>query len=153
METTIEINGKPVTITLTKEQIEKINQASLKITDRIKTWEDAAKMQGIDPIKSLPFPKSKNPFEEAMNGIYQMFIITELLCEGWVPNYGNTNQYKWYPYFRYDSGVSGFGFYVSIYDSVFAYAGSGARQVFPTEELAKYAGTQFISIYNKFLTK
>lgn len=149
MKTTININGKDVEITLTKEQVEKIKKDSQKITDRIKTWEDACEMKGIDPIDSLPFPEPDNDFEEAINGTFQMFIIVDLLCEGWKPNYTNGNQYKYYPYFKYTD--SGFGFSFSIFE--FEYSFVGARLVFPTRELAEYSGKQFKDIYNKFLTK
>lgn len=153
MKTTININGNDVEIELTVDQVEKINQASVKITDRLKTWEDACSIKGIDPVKSLPYPKEKDKFEAAMNGIFQMFIINELLCEGWEADYANTSQYKWYPYFKYQNKTSGFGFYLSAYDGVYPATGSGARLVFPYEQMANYAGKQFISIYNKFLTK
>lgn len=79
MKTTININGNDVEIELTAEQVEKINQASVKITDRLKTWEDACNIKGIDPVKSLPYRKEKYKFEAAMNGIFQMFIITDQL--------------------------------------------------------------------------
>lgn len=153
MKTTININCNDVEIELKAKQIEKINQASVKITDRLKTWEDACNIKGIDPVKSLPYPKEKDKFEAAMNGIFQMFIITELLCEGWEADYANTNQYKWYPYFKYQNKTSGFGFDGSGCDVVYTDAGSGARLVYPTEQMANYSGKQFISIYNKFLTK
>lgn len=149
MKTTININGKDVEITLTKEQVEKIKKASLKITDRLKTWEDACEIAGIDPIKSLPYQSPKNDFEEAINATAQLFIIIDLLCEGWKPNWENSNQYKWYPYFKYTD--SGFGFSDSAYWS--GGTSVGSRLVLPTSELASYAGTQFIEIYKKFLTK
>jgi len=149
MKTTININGKDVEITLTKEQVEKIKVASMKITDRLKTWEDACQIKGIDPINSLPYPEPENDFEEAINGTAQMFIIVELLCEGWKPDWKNTNQYKHFPYFKY----SGFGFSFSASGYWRELTTVGSRLVFPTAELAEYAGTQFIDIYNKFLTK
>lgn len=154
MKTTININGKDVEITLTKDQVEKIKQASLKITDRLKTWEDACEIKGIHPIDSLPYPNTDEDddnfdFEEAINGTFQMFIIVDLLCEGWKPDYTNTSQYKYYPYFKYSD--SGFGFTCSLY--VFVNAIVGARLVFPTRELAEYSAKQFKDIYNKFLTK
>src|SRR4051812_10149558 len=108
MKTTITINGKPVEIELTKDQVKAIKKATEKITDRLKTWDDACEIKGIDPIKSLPYPKPKDEFEEALNAIAQMFIITDLLCEGWVADWSNTNQYKYMPYFKYNG--SGFGF-------------------------------------------
>lgn len=149
MKTIININGKDVEIILTKEQVEKIKKDSQKITDRLKTWEDACEMKGIDPVDSLPFPEPDNDFEEAINGTFQMFIIVDLLCEGWKPDYTNGNQYKYYPYFKYTD--SGFCFSDSL--SVCGNASVGARLVLPTRELAEYSGKQFKDIYNKFLTK
>lgn len=151
MKTTIEINGKPVEIELTKDQIEKIKKHTEKITGRLKTWEDACEIKGIHPIKSLPYPNESNDFEKAINGVAQMFIIVDLLCEGWVADWSDTSQYKYMPYFKYNE--SGFGFSYSRTYTWYADATIGSRLVFPTTALAEYAGKQFITIYNKFLTK
>lgn len=121
------------------------------ITDRVKTWEDACEIKGIDPVDSLPFEEPVNDLQEATNGVFQMMIICEVLCEGWEADYSNSDQYKYTPYFKWND--SGFGFSYSDFACWAASTGVGSRLVFPTADMAKYAGEQFIGIYNKFLTK
>lgn len=40
MKITVEVNGKPVEIELTKDQVAKVKKHTDKITDRIKTFKD-----------------------------------------------------------------------------------------------------------------
>lgn len=40
MKITVEINGKPVEIELTKDQVSLVKKQTEKITDRIKTFQD-----------------------------------------------------------------------------------------------------------------
>ena len=137
-----------------KQLLEKIFPGVFKpvlITDRVKTWADACEIKGIDPVKSLPFPSPADDIQEALNGTYQMFIICEVLCQGWKPDFSNSNQYKYTPYFKWNT--SGFGFSDTNYVSWDTISTVGSRLVYPSSDLAIYAGTQFIDIYNKFLTK
>lgn len=155
MKITIDVNGEPTEIALTPDHITQVlahvKATPFNIIDHLKTWEDACQLKGIDPIDSLPFEEPKNDLEEAVNGNFKMYIIAELLCGDWVPNWSDTNEYKYYPYFKWSG--SGFGFSYSSADYWGTGTHVGSRLVFPTEELAEYAGTQFINIYNKFLTK
>lgn len=121
------------------------------ITERVKTWEDACAIKGIDPVSSLPYPEPANDLQIAINGTFQMFIICEVLCEDWVADFNNSSQYKYTPYFTWNN--AGFGFSDTDYGDWNTGTYVGSRLVFPTRELAVYAGEQFIDIYNKFLTK
>lgn len=78
--------------------------------------------------------------------------ITQALNEGWVPDWSNENQNKWTPYF-YPNSSSGFVFHHTYYDYSSADAGNGLRLCVRTRALAKYAGEQFIDIWNKILLK
>lgn len=122
---------------------------SEKITDRVKSWEDACEIHGVDPISSLPFPIPKSDHERAINAFFQITIIAEVLNEGWQPNWKDSNEYKYYAWFEPGS-ASGF----SSYDYVCVYTLTcvGSRLCFKTAELAKYAGNQFLSIYKDFMT-
>jgi len=117
---------------------------SQKITDRIKTFEDACAEIG-------PFPSSIfNEFDTSDETAYKKLkIVIKALNEGWVPDWNDTNQKKWYPWF---SLTSGFGFSGSLYFCTITCAGVGSRLCFKNEELATYAGTQFIDLYEQFLT-
>lgn len=119
---------------------------SEKITERCKSWEDACEIKGIHPYQSLPYPDPQNDQQNAVNGFFKMTTIAEVLNEGWQPNYSDSSEYKYYPWFD----CSGGGF--SSYDYVFvrAHTAVGARLSYKTRELAIYAGKQFTDIYKSF---
>jgi len=123
----------------------------LSLTDRIKTWEDAAAEKGIDPVKSLPFQKPSNTREEAVNAFFMLDVIAELLCDGVVLDWTDTNQKKWYPWFTDYKKGSGFRFGGSGYNWTLTDTAGGARLCLPTKELTDYFGKQFLSTWNKFL--
>lgn len=137
----------------TKTALSKIFGAKffLPVTDRIKTWEDAAAEKGIDPVKSLPFQKPANTREEAANAFFQLDVIAEVLGEGVVLDWGNGDQYKYYPYFYEYKPSAGFRFGDSAYSWTHSIADGGVRLCLPTPKLAEYFGKQFLPIWNKFL--
>lgn len=120
-----------------------------KITDRVKTFEDACRLLHIDPNDALP-PRVGKVMEPDMKSIAaytKLIIIARALNEGWVPDWKNSGQYKYYPWFDLSSG-SGLSYYV--YDGRYAHSGVGSRLCFKSSELAEYAGKQFINIYTDF---
>jgi hypothetical protein len=102
-----------------------------KITDIVKTLDDANRIAGVRGNDD------------------EITIIARALNEDWEPNYGNSNEYKYFPVFKWVPG-SGFVLCDVRYDGTLAVV--GARRVYKTEELARYAGTQFIKEYNRFLS-
>ncbi len=119
---------------------------SKKITDRIKSFEDAcielktteeAVIKNYDTVDEIAYRKLK--------------LIAKALNEGWEPNWNDSSESKWWPYFDWSSG-SGFDFSFSYFDYGNAFTDVGSRLCFKTKELTQYAGTQFIEIYRDFLT-
>lgn len=118
---------------------------SQKITDRVKTFEDACQVLGMHP--KAPFTGGESKDEAAY---IKLKTIARALNEGWTPDWTDSNQAKYWPYFdSYKPGV-GFSCYDYVCWSTITYVGS--RLCYKSAELAKYAGTQFLSIYNDFLT-
>lgn len=116
------------------------------VNGKIETFEEALEHQGID----------KDAFEESCNGLEKdeiaykkIKIIAKALNNGWTPDWDNSNEYKYYPYFDMRSGV---GFSNSIYDYWHSRTYVGSRLCFKSSDLATYAGKQFESIYKDFLT-
>lgn len=112
-----------------------------KITDLVKTFDDARKLTGrpdVPDFSNLPTDMRKH-FEAQ----YKMIVIAEALNEGWIPDWDNHNEYKYYPWFE----MSPFAFFDSYFDFACAFAGSGSRLKFRTRELAEYAAKQFIDIW------
>lgn len=145
MKTNININGKEVEITLTPEQISEITKKSQKVTDRIKTFEDALSDQNITMDEFLAGCKGLTIDEIAYK---KLKVIAKSLNENWIPNWNNSSEYKYYPYFDMRESV---GFSYSNCDIWAAIANSSARLFFKTSELAVYAGKQFLSIYEEYI--
>lgn len=119
---------------------------SQDITDRIKSFEDACEYNNTNPKASRFMVGTRNQrYQE------RVAEITKALNEGWVPNYSNSNEYKYTPYFYLDN-PSGFRFYVTDFSSTGAFTGSGSRFAFKSDKLATYAGKQFIKEYENWMT-
>jgi len=118
-----------------------------KITDRIKTYEDACSELGETPLNESELLSAGFTIDEI--NYRKLKTVTKALNEGWVPDWTNDKQQKWYPYFRLSSGV--FVFYGTICHYSNAGAGYGSRLCFSNDELATYAGKQFPEIYKGFM--
>ncbi|MGN6478505.1 MAG: hypothetical protein ACTHKV_14870 [Flavipsychrobacter sp.] len=117
----------------------------------ISSWEEAAAKKGIDP-NALPdvsmIPEHLRKFVVA---VYKAAIITEVLNDGWQPNWEDDDEYKYYPWFDMNdaSAPARFSFHVYDYDRTFSNLGS--RLVFKTRQLAVHAGETFIDIYRDMM--
>jgi hypothetical protein len=111
----------------------------IEVKDRIKNFDDVLKENEI----------SREDFEKSCNGLEPdeiAYRMAKLVClafnEGWIPDWTNSNEYKYYPWFTMGSS-SGVGF--SYRDYGFWYSGSyvGSRLCFKSRDLAQYAGKLF----------
>lgn len=126
------------------------------ITETVTSFELACKYEKKDPKKVLPYPKPQTDDERYLNAIAMMNIITRIWRQNWVPDYGNSNQRKWFPWFEWKPASSGrpagFVFSYSVFDYVTTYTDLGSRFAFESEQKAIRAGQLFIKIYNVILT-
>lgn len=130
--------------------LRKIIEAPEDITARVKTFEDACEVLGISPsITDGIQDECLSPDAKSVEAYQKLIIITRALNEGWTPDWKNSNETKWYPYFTMKSG---FGFSGTLCTYSYTITHAGSRLCFKTEALAKYAGQQFESIYNDYLT-
>ncbi|THU34223.1 hypothetical protein FAM09_24710 [Niastella caeni] len=121
---------------------------------KIKTFEGACKVLGHDPIKVLPkvssFPKAH---QKALIATAKLIIINEALNfvdngkKKWVPDWNNTSEWKYYPWFWMDK--PGFRLLGCYYD--YSHTNVGARLVYRTRSLAEYAGKQFAALYKDLM--
>jgi hypothetical protein len=112
----------------------------------IKTFEDACTELELTQKDLLNIGNNDKPDEVAYK---KLKIIISAINHGWIPDWNNTNQCKWFPWFNLSSG---FGFSCSYYHFGYAGTGVGSRLCFETEEKANYAGEQFLELYKDFLT-
>jgi hypothetical protein len=109
----------------------------------IKTFEDACKELDISTTQVCA---GDTKDEEA----YKMLkIIIKAINQGWEPDWSDTNQRKWWPYFVLSSG---FGFSFSYYHYGNADARVGSRLCFESQDKSDYAANQFLDLYKQFLT-
>ena len=89
---------------------------------------------------------------KAMVAMYKLITIAEAWnkADNFVPDYDNTNQYKWFPWFH-KLGTSGFVYASTNSTASSASARFGYRLCFSTSERAEQFGKQFIELWNDFL--
>ena len=82
--------------------------------------------------------------------------IAAALNEGWKPDWNNTDQYKYYPYFYIQEnakgkGSAGLSYAITSYAAAPTSAYIGSRLCFYASRLARYAGNQFTDLYEQIL--
>lgn len=155
--------------------------AKIDIRERVKTFDDAVEILGVEHPFIKALKNHQNMFDgadgnEDVAAYLKLRIIAAALNEGWQPQF-TEDEYRWYPYFylytkeQYDrldedekkdcrvvgrayssANVSGGVVYAS---ASIAWSGSGpdfgSRLAFKSEELAEYCGKQFIDIWMEYL--
>jgi len=114
-----------------------------KHTD-IKSFDDACIHLGISPDVPL-FGATDDDHVVAYK---KLVIIARAINNGWAPNWDDTEQKKWWPWFRLSSG---FGFAFSNFNYADTGTSVGSRLCFKTKEQSDYCATQFIDLYKQFL--
>lgn len=120
-----------------------------KITDRIKTYEDACAELGIyslDEAKLMDFGLTKHDI-----AYQKLATVVKALNEDWTPDVCDSSVYRWYPWFKTNGSPSSFAFDVSYYGHASAVAGSGSRLCLKSNELSDYCGKQFIDLWKQFI--
>ena len=143
------------------------------VTERIKTFADAAKAVGINDPED--WEDGYSDVEPDILAYFKLRIIVQALNEGWKPQF-TTEEWRYYPWFwlyteqeiedmdedeKNDRRMMNTGDYVTDYAG-FAFAGSsdvpsnasanvGSRLCLKTPELATYCGKQFIGIWADYL--
>lgn len=154
----------------------------LPVTKRIRTFEDAKAELGngheaVQAYNDLYWKLGATAKD--ILAYLKLRIITTALNEGWTPEF-KEEEYRWYPYYNLytqkevdkmteerkkelglvlwggyalDGSLCGLAFALSAYAWSLSYSDVGSRLAFKSEELAMYAGRQFIEIYADFCFK
>lgn len=121
------------------------------IQDRIKSYEDACLELGLDP-EDLPEVDNCEPEDQAsIIAFYKLTIIARALNEGWKPNWKDSSEYKWFPWFKVNRDAAGVGCSSSYYTASTAGAAIGSRLCCKSDELATYFGKQFGNLWSEYL--
>lgn len=143
------------------------------VTERIKTFADAAKAVGINDPED--WEDGYSDVEPDILAYFKLRIIVQALNEGWKPQF-TTEEWRYYPWFwlyteqeiedmdedekndrrmmntgDYVTDYAGFASAYSFYVPSATYARFGSRLCLKTPELATYCGKQFIGIWADYL--
>ena len=125
----------------------------IEVAPRVKSYEEACERVGVEPlteerIKALEL----RPDEVARK---KLEVITAALNEGWSPDWNNTNEYKYYPYFyiepRKHGASAGLSYAGTNYAASATSAYLGSRLCFHEPDAARYAGRTFTELYEQLL--
>lgn len=127
----------------------------MKVYTDVKTFEDACKVEQLDPKKVLPdfklFPAKDRKAMIAHAKLVIICCAINRLANGgkqWKPDWDNGKWDKFYPWFWMNGGSSGFRYH--DFDDWFSGSGVGSRLCYISRETADYAGKQFIKLYKEY---
>jgi hypothetical protein len=130
-------------------QSEKTEKKSSKFNFKtIKTFEDACKKLGIESTE-VEIKAAHDEAIKPMKAYYKLVIIFLAINNGWKPDWGNTSQYKYYPWYWVLSSGFGFSDTLCYYDYSSTYVGS--RLCTDSSEKAMYIAEQFKAEYQDYL--
>ena len=104
----------------------------------------------FDDVESLVYDINPKNIE-ALMALNKLFTIAEAWNkeDGFVPDFSDRSQTKWFPWFKYDKDATLFVCAHTDFTSRYAYANFGSRLCFKTSERAEQFGRQFADLYNK----
>ena len=138
-------------ITKLKKLLDTPTVSKQTLLERVKNISDVykelkRKELTIEDFSFLPENKRKKAL-----AFQQIQDICEVFTEGWIIDWNNRSQYKYYPYFikNQNSGISGWSV-----DGVrnCLYTSYGAPCFYKNESTAKHCGNLFLEIYNNYLS-
>ena len=131
------------------------------IKNRVKSYADACKVLGVEPMDETRM--ESHGFRQDEIARRKLETITEALNEGWKPNWADTNEYKYYPWFQIevskvktedgDTYGAGAGLSDAFASGAVSISNSdvGSRLCFHNRETARYAGYTFTDLYAQIL--
>lgn len=88
---------------------------------------------------------------KALIALNELFTIAQAWnkADDFVPDFSNSMQDKWFPWFVYDKGAAGFVCAYTAYTPSLTKAYFGSRLCFKTRNRAIQFGKQFVGLYNQ----
>lgn len=120
---------------------------SQKPQDRVKTVEDACEVLGLDPDCLWDESEEADILAyKKLKVIVRAFNYLDNNNEEWLPDYDNSNEYKWKPWFYMNKP----GFRLDAVGCGRAGSYAGSRLDYKSESIAKYGATQFLDLYRSY---
>ncbi len=116
------------------------------VFDRVLTIEDVC----IESGTTLEQFNSKHVDLDDHVRAYMLLVMTaKVFNEGWTPDWNNSSEYKYYPWFKMGAGFD-FAGTAYVYAATRTY--SASRLCFKDEKTAEHAGRTFLDIYRTYLS-
>ena len=96
----------------------------------------------------LPFNNPITLKQKSINAYSKLINIVKVFNAGWIPDWDNEKEYKYYPYFYMDSKEGGFR--LNDVNCHVVTSGVTARLCFKTKELAQLSVDLFFDIYKDY---
>jgi len=124
----------------------------MDITKKITSFETACEDQGLNP-SDLPIVNHLPEWmQQSIIDYYKLSVIIRSLNEGWVPNFNDWNEDKYFNFFYANFGAAAG---VGCVDSKRVPSSTstilGSRLCFKTRKLAIYAAEKFEALYRSYL--
>ena len=119
------------------------------IDDYPLTFGDACKFLGI-PESAIAL-KGDNGIAKSAVAFYKLAIIAKAWnkIDGFVPDFSNSDQYKYFPWFVYETKPAGFVYANTDYAASDTGADVGSRLCFKSSATARKFGETFTALYNE----
>ena len=152
----------------------KIEEVECKdVNETITDFESARKALGIKPntnfdvVKRIYSEKVANLEDaarlvtdinpkhiKALIALNKLFTIAEAWNkeDGFVPDFSDWHQSKWFPLFKYDKNAARFVYAGTDYTAMYTNAGIGSRLCFESSVRAAQFGKQFEDLYNEIFS-
>lgn len=117
----------------------------------VTSYEKACEYLGRDTSVEIKVG-GNNPHIKAIIAMFKLVTIAEAWnkIDGFVPDFGDYKQYKWYPYFYYEKESAGFVYSGASYAPSSSAANLGSRLCFKSSNRAREFGKSFIDLFNEF---
>ena len=117
--------------------------------EKVDHLENDARLALLDVAKLVTDINPKHL--KALIALNKLFTIAEAWNkeDGFVPDFSNRNQWKYFPWFTYNNDAAGFVFATTHNAATIAAVAISSRLCFKTPERAEQFGKQFIDIYNE----
>lgn len=129
--------------------IEKDFEDAREELDSFKVTSDEA-AKHFDSLAQLI--RNANPRHiKALIALNKLFTIAEKWNkeDGFVPDFSNKGQWKYFPWFKYEGEAAGFVFAYTVNAASAAYASFGSRLCFQSESRAEEFGKKYADLYNE----
>lgn len=149
MKTVIQINGKDVEITLTKEQVAQINKQK-ELDASTCTLQDCIDYLGENDQEVINLRQLlKIDISEHVLANQQAVCIIKALNGGWTPNWDNSNEYKYFIWWNMQTN----NFSYDCYGSWDSSSHVSARLCLKSSKLCQDIGKneEFVKIFKKFM--